>query len=91
MDESDDTRTTASEDDEIEAAILKHLLALHPVQITLDELASQIDDRPEDFARRDAIERAVRELAGVGLLHRRDPFVVPSHAAIRCDELLGTQ
>lgn len=90
MDEADDDiPTTAQEDAEVESAVLKHLLALHPTQITVEELAREIDDRPEDFTRRDAIDRAVRELVGVGLLHRRDPFVLPSHAAIRCDELLG--
>lgn len=88
MDDMDDTRTPAREDAEIESAVLHHLLALHPIQITIDELAREIDDRPEDFARRDAIERAVRDLAGVGLLHRRDSFVLPSHAALRFNQLL---
>ncbi|HEY5053321.1 MAG TPA: hypothetical protein VII45_07925 [Solirubrobacterales bacterium] len=89
MDDADDTRTTAGEDAEVESAILIHLLAIHPIQITIEELAREIDDRPEDFARRDALERAVRDLVGVGLLHRRDSFVMPSHASIRFDELLG--
>ena len=88
MDHNDDTRTPAREDAEVEAAVLRHLLAIHPTQITIDELAREIDERPEDFARRDAIERAVRDLAGVGLLHRRDDFVLPSHATIRFDQLL---
>jgi hypothetical protein len=84
----DDTQTPAREDAATESAILHHLLAIHPVQITLEELVREIDERPQDFARRDAIERAVRELTGIGLLHRQDSFVVPSHAALRFDELL---
>jgi predicted transcriptional regulator len=86
--DADDTPSPIREDAETESAVLHHLLAIHPIQITVEELAREIEDRPEDFARRDAIERAVRDLTGVGLLHRQDAFVVPSHAALRFNELL---
>jgi predicted transcriptional regulator len=88
VDDIDDTPTPAREDAATESAVLHHLLALHPIQVTIDELAREIDDKPEDFSRRDAIERAVRDLVGVGLLHRQDSFVLPSHAALRFNELL---
>lgn len=88
LDDTDDSPTPADEDAATESAVLHHLLALHPIQITVNELAREIDDHPEDFARRDAIERAIRDLAGVGLLHRHDSFVVPTHAALRFNELL---
>ena len=72
----------------MESAVLQQLLALHPVQLTLAELAREVTDDPEQFAQRDAVERAVRELASAGLVHRGNDFVVPTRAALRFDELL---
>jgi hypothetical protein len=88
-DDAHDTRSPAEEDAATEAVVLTQLLAIHPVHITFDELLREIGGEPEDFARRDAIERAVRDLAAAGLLHRNDNFVLPSRAALRFDELLG--
>jgi hypothetical protein len=85
----DDIRTPAEEDARTEAVVLRWLLALHPVQITFDELLREVCEEPEDFAQRDAIERAVRDLVTTGLAHRNGEFVVPSRAALRLDELLG--
>lgn len=85
----DDIRTTAEEDAAIEAAVLRQLLAQHPAQIVFDELLREIVVDPDDFAQRDAVERAVRDLAAAGLLHRREEFVIPSRAALRFDELVG--
>ncbi len=82
-------RTTREEDKVFEAAALQQVLALHPVPVTLAELVDEIAGEGEDFAQRDAVERAVRDLAGCGLLHRNEALVLPSRAAIRFDELLG--
>ena len=86
----DEIRTPAEEDAVVEAAVLRQLLTLHPVQIVFEELLREIAVDPNDFAQCDAIERAVRDLAGAGLLHRRDHFVIPSRAALRFDELLNS-
>ncbi len=85
----DEIRTPAEEDTAVEAAVLRRLLALHPIQVTFAELLQELAVEPDDFARCDAIARAVRDLAAAGLLHRRDDFVIPSRAALRFDELLG--
>ena len=85
----DDIRTPAAEDAAVEAAVLRQLLALHPTQVVFDELLREIAVHPDDFAQRDAVERAVRDLAAAGLLHRRDEFVIPSRAALRFEQLLG--
>ncbi len=90
MEETDDTRTPAAEDAAIETAVLQHVLALHPTQVTLVELIRDVGGESPGFEQRDAIERAVRDLTGAGLLHRHDSFVLPSRAAIRFDELLAT-
>lgn len=89
MDDMDDTQTSARDDAATESAVLQHVLALHPVQVTLSELTREVGGAPGEFARRDAIERAVRDLAGAGLLHSHDSFVLPTRAALRFDELLN--
>jgi hypothetical protein len=89
VDRIDDIRSPAQEDAATEAAVLRQVLTLHPLQITFDELLRDVAEKPGDFAQRDAVERAVRELAAAGLLHRNDDFVLPSRAALRFDQLLG--
>jgi hypothetical protein len=84
----DEIRTPAEDDAMIEAAVLRRLLDLHPVQLTLDELLRELGVEPEDFERRDAVERAVRDLAAAGLVHRLEDFAVPSRAALRFGQLM---
>ena len=88
MDGSDDSWTTAGDDLATESVVLQQLLVLHPAQLTVAELVREVGGEQPDFAERDAIERAVRELSGVGLLHRREDFVLPTLAALRFSELL---
>jgi len=88
MDERDDSWTPAAEDAATESAVLQRVLDFHPVLVTLAELIREIDGESADFAERDAIERAVRDLTGAGLLHRHDTFVIPTRAALRFSELL---
>lgn len=85
----DDIRKTSDEDRASESAVLLHVLALHPTAITLEELVRELDSEADAFAQRDAVERAVRDLTGTGLLHRSDSLVLPTRAALRFDELLG--
>jgi hypothetical protein len=89
VDDTDNTRTCADEDKATESAVLQQVLVLHPTQITLAELTLELGGQPADFAQRDAIERAVRNLTGAGLLHQHDSFVLPTRAALRFDELLN--
>jgi hypothetical protein len=89
-----DPGTTGADDATIEAAVLRQLLALYPVQMTVAELVRELggeetEEDGADFALRDAVERAVRELGAAGLLHRNGDVVLPSRAALRFDELLG--
>ncbi len=79
---------TESEDRLVQRAVLTLTLAEHPAQLTLDDLGRELSDEPGDFAQRDAIERAVRDLVGVGLLHRHDEFVLPTRAATYFDRLV---
>ncbi len=89
MEGTNEIRTPDSEDTTVEAAVLRQLLALHPVQLTVGELVREIAGEPEHFALKDAVERAVRDLAAAGLVNRSGDVVLPSRAALRLDELLG--
>lgn len=88
MDGTDDSWTPASEDAATESAVLQRVLDFHPVLVTSAELIREIGGEDPSFAERDAIERAVRDLTGAGLLHRHDAFVLPTRAALRFSELL---
>lgn len=83
-----DRGTTWAEDEGMEAAVLRQLLDLHPTQLTLAELVREVGGARDSFAERDAVERAVRDLAAVGLLHKGEDFVTPTRAALRLSELL---
>jgi hypothetical protein len=88
--EIDDKQGAGGEDAAVEATVLRQLLLIHPAQVTVEELIVDVAFDPDAFAERDAIERAVRELARAGLLHRNGEFAIPSRAALRFDELLGS-
>jgi hypothetical protein len=88
MDETDQRWTPAAEDAATESAVLQQVLSFHPAQVTVGELVRELAGDPADFGRRDAVERAIRDLAGAGLLNRHDAFVVPTRAALRFNELL---
>ena len=89
MGNRNDIRTTVDEDRAQESAVLQHVLALHPAALTVEELVRELDPGRDSFSQRDAVERAVRDLAAAGLLHRSESLVLPTHAALRFDQLLG--
>jgi len=84
------TESSPAEDDaKYERAVLMAVLETHPTQITEAELVREYAGDSEDFATHDAFGRAVRDLVGVGLLHRSGDFVLPTRAAVRIKELWG--
>lgn len=89
MEEMSEIRMPADDDAVLEAAVLRQLLALHPGNITMDELVREVTAGAGDFDQRDAVERAVRDLGAAGLVNRSGELVLPSRAARRFDELLG--
>ncbi|HET8565576.1 MAG TPA: hypothetical protein VFL77_03785 [Solirubrobacterales bacterium] len=88
MNQLKEGRTTWAEDESVESAVLRQLLDLHPTRLTLEELLREVSGGRDSFAEHDAIDRAVRDLAAVGLLHRGEEFVAPTRAALRFSELL---
>ncbi len=72
---------TAEQDDRDQAAVLRQLLFIYPQPITREELVREMtlaDTEP------DWIDRAIRDLAASGLLHRRDDdLLIPTRAVVR--------
>lgn len=87
MDEREDIRSTAGDDAATESAILQLVLALHPASVSFEELVREVSGG-RGQGELDAIERAVRDLAGAGLLRRSESTVLPTRAALRFDELM---
>ncbi|HTR76031.1 MAG TPA: hypothetical protein VMH33_12330 [Solirubrobacterales bacterium] len=82
--------TTRGEDARVESALLQRVLDLHPTRVTAAELVRDLAGEDADFGARDEVERAIRELAGAGLLHRTgDGLVTPTRAAVHFGELLA--
>lgn len=73
--------STAGEDRQHERAVLVHVIDNHPTTLRLSDLIRELGD-PEDFAQRDGIERAVRELVKGGLLFRCEGAVLPTRQAL---------
>jgi len=88
MSKSEVSQTTWAEDEGVESAVLRQLLDLHPARLTPAELRRELAGDRGEFAERDAVERAVRDLTAAGLLHQGEEFVVPTRAALRFSELL---
>jgi len=86
VEERENIRSTAREDAARESAVLQLVLALHPTAVTLEELARELGE--DTSGGREDVERAVRDLAAAGLLHRSQSLVLPTRAALRFDELL---
>ncbi len=67
-----DAISPAKQDEITERAVLTQILVLHPDRLTILELSLRMEGDSESFAKKDAIERAVRELSRDGLLACRD-------------------
>jgi hypothetical protein len=86
-----DNLTNRGEDARVESALIQRVLYLHPTRMTADELVRDLTGDDADFAARDEVERAIRELTGSGLLHRaEDGLVTPTRAALHFSELLSS-
>ncbi len=92
MSTSEENMSNDGVDTRLEALLIQRVLDLHPARATIEELVRDLTGTDEGFAARDAVERAVVELARSGLLHpvADDGFVTPTRAAIRLGELLGS-
>ena len=74
---------TEAQDIRDQGVVLIHVLSRHPTLLTIPDLVREITSGSEDFAEGDNLERAVRDLTGVGLLHCPSGLAVLSPAALR--------
>lgn len=72
----------AAQDAKAERAVLAFLINEYPNQLTVVEVSWALNHGPVEFETEDAVERAVRELVGGGLLHCHGAFVLPTRAAL---------
>ena len=82
-----DSASPAETDRKTEAAVLAFLLDEHPNHLTIPEVGWAMNPRGPQFAEGDAVERAVRELVGAGLLRCGAGLVVPTRPALYCHRL----
>ncbi len=81
--------STFAEDIRDQRVVLTHVLVLHPTHLKLPDLVREITGGSKGFTGGDGIERATRDLTGVGLLCCAGGLVLPTLAALHFDELLG--
>ena len=62
--------------------VLAFVLDEYPDQLTIPELCRALYAHPGDFASDDAVERAIRDLDGAGLLSCKGGVVRPTRAAL---------
>jgi hypothetical protein len=62
--------------------VLRHILSWHPTILRTRDLIREISPDPREFAHRDKVNRAVRELTKIGLLHSQGECVLPTPSAV---------
>ena len=79
-----DPSSPQGEDRQVQWAVLTFLLDEYPDhQLTIPEVSLAMNPAGETaFKSEDAVERAIRDLVGAGLLHCRCGFVLPTRAAL---------
>jgi len=81
--------STTRDDAKAQRAVLGLVLAQHPTQLTICELAREIN-QGQDFAADDSVERAIRDLVGVGVLRCQGALVLPTRPALHLDQLASS-
>jgi hypothetical protein len=81
-------RSQRAQDIRDQAVVLTFVLALNSEHLTIIDLARSLNADPQDFTRPDAVERAVRDLVGVGLLEIDGGLVKPTVTARRFIQLI---
>jgi hypothetical protein len=65
---------------------LRHVIETHPTTLRVSDVIRELGD-PEDSEKRDALERAIRDLVSGGLLFRCEGVVLPTRQALYFAEL----
>jgi hypothetical protein len=73
----EDASPAEAQDIRDQGVVLIHVLSRYPTLLTIPDLVREITSGSKDFAEGDNLERAVRDLTGVGLLHARAALPFP--------------
>lgn len=73
---------TETQDVRDQRVVLAFVLDEHPDQLTIPEVCRALYAHPGDFESNDAVERAIRDLDGAGLLSCAGGVVRPTRAAL---------
>lgn len=84
---ADHFSSAAEVDLAMESVVLQRVLDVHPAHLSEGELVVELFGEGADFGSRDAVKRAARDLAAIGLLHMREELITPTRAALRSAEL----
>jgi hypothetical protein len=76
------TSAPAEEDHVYEQSVLRHVLYWQPTILRMSDLTREVRPGIGDSDPVDAVERAVRELVKVNLLHRHGDCVLPTSTAV---------
>jgi hypothetical protein len=76
------TSAPHEEDAIYEQSVLAHVLIAQPTVLRLCDVTREVRPEVGDSDPVDAVERAVRELVRVGLLHRQGECILPTPAAV---------
>ncbi len=74
--------TAAERDAREECRVLREVLSLYPESLTLEELIRELTSGSPELSDKDAVQVAVLELIGCGLLHRLGDLVLPTRPAV---------
>jgi hypothetical protein len=82
MDCDRDPAHPSTDDTKAERVVLAFLLEEHPSQLTIPEVSRALNAHPGGFSGDDAVERAIRELDGAGLVRCANGLAVPTRPAL---------
>lgn len=80
--------TPDEQDDQVQHAVLLFALSSDPALLSDEEILLAVASNPDDFAERDSVLRALRDLSAAGLMHYRHGFAQTTRAATRAATLL---
>lgn len=74
--------TAAEQEAREECRVLREVLSIYPESLTLEELIRELTSGSPELSDKDAVQVAVLELIGCGLLHRLGDLVLPTRPAV---------
>ena len=80
--------TPDEQDAQVQHAVLLFALSSDPALLSDEEILLAVSSDPDNFAERDSVMRALRDLNAAGLMHYRHGFAQTTRAATRAAQLL---